>query len=360
MNARLLLLLAALCLCACTPADDGLALQADYLQRLSNALNVEPATAFDSSELTHYRLPARRKRLIEIAELRISLLDLLVDVRRCPALQQQISQRNNSLGKQLTPSSRLAYEGDAAACPGCLQRTPAQPGSAPLHNTLEQLAQEKRAQLPGVFWNALNASPEVERYLRFAEQPLPPNASEDNAALDALAQLAAIGSALPDALPPSAEQLDPLFFALHASDQGGQLISSLASLTYSLNQGSDMLDSRQKGRPLCPTGKATERARIVQNIFVKYYAGSLQPYLAQVDQRGQAWSSSLRSLSGVAQIPPATREYLQQLSGNQASLWADFQQATARHVRSWQTVLNSCGLAPGQSGWTDQAASVDQ
>src|SRR3989338_5415420 len=112
--------------------------------------------------------------------------------------------------------------------------------------------------------------------------------------------------------------------------------------------------------PLCPTGKATERGRIVQNIFVKYYAGSLQPYLAQVDQRGQAWSSSLRSLSSVTQIPPATLQYLQRLSGQEASLWADFQQATARHVRSWQEVLNSCGLAPGQSGWNGNAASADQ
>ncbi|PKM26004.1 MAG: DUF3080 domain-containing protein [Gammaproteobacteria bacterium HGW-Gammaproteobacteria-13] len=360
MNARLLLLLTALCLCACTPADDGLALQADYLQRLSNALNVEPATAFDANELTRYRLPARRERLIDIAELRISLLDLLVDVRRCPALQQQISQRNNSLGKQLTPSSRLAYEGDLLraldACSAHLRSQEQQP----LRNTLEQLAQEKRAQLPGVFWNALNASPEVERYLRFAERPLPPNADEDSAALDALAQLASIGSALPAALPPSAEQLDPLLFALHASDQGGQLISSLASLTHSLNQGSDMLQSRQQGRPLCPTGQATQGARIAQNIFVKYYAGSLQPYLAQVDQRGQLWSSSLRNLSSVAQIPQATRQYLHSLSGPEASLWADFQQATARHVRSWQELLNSCGLAPGQSGWTGNAASADQ
>ena len=359
MNACLLLLIAALCLCACTPANDGLALQADYLQRLSNALDVEPETAFDPHELTRYRLPARRERLIELAELRIGLLDLLVDVRRCPALQQQISLRNNSLGKQLTPSSRLAYEGDLLraldACNAHLRSQDQQP----LRNTLEQLAQEKRAQLPGVFWNALNASPEVERYLRFAEQALPVNAAEDHAALDALAQLAAIGNALPAALPPSAEQLDPLFFALHASEQGGQLISSLVSLTRTLNQGSAMLDSRQQ-RPLCPTGKATERGRIMQNIFIKYYAGSLQPYLAQVDQRGQAWSSSLRTLSNVTQIPPPTREYLQGLSDQETSLWADFQRATARHVRSWQDLLNSCGLAPGQSGWNGNAANLDQ
>ena len=360
MNARLLFLITALCLCACTPADDGLALQADYLQRLSNALDVESATAFDSAELTRYRLPARRERLLNIAEVRISLLELLVEIRRCPALQQQISLRNNSLGKQLTPSSRLAYEGDLLraidACHEHLRRE----NQDPLLGTLDQLAADKRAQLPDVFWNALNASPEFERYLRFAEQTLPPNAGEDNAALDALAQLATLGRALPATLPPSGEQLDPLFFALHASDQGGQLISSLASLTHNLNQGSDMLESRQEQRPLCPTGKATERGRIVQNIFVKYYAGSLQPYLAQVDQQGQAWSRSLRALSEVTQIPPATRQYLQRLSGPETSLWADFQQATARHVRSWQELLNSCGLAPGQSGWNANADSADQ
>jgi hypothetical protein len=360
MNARLLLLITALSLGACTPADDGLALQADYLKRLSNTLDVEAAQALDSIELSRYRMPPRRERLIDIPELRISLLELLVEVRRCPALQQQISLRNNSLGKQLTPSSRLAYEGDLLrGIDACIEYARGQ-DQPELSGTLEQLAQDKRAQLPAVFWNALNASPEVERYLRFSNHALPTVPGEDDDALDALAQLASIGNALPTALPPSAKQLDPLFFALHASDQGGQLISSLASLTHTLDQGSQMLVSRQQQRPLCPTGKATERGRIAQNIFVKYYAGSLQPYLAQVDQRAQAWSSSLRSLSSVAQVPVATRQYLDSLSDQEASLWADFQQATARHVRSWQDLLNSCGLAPGQSGWNGNAASEDQ
>ncbi|MDX1297807.1 MAG: DUF3080 family protein [Pseudomonas sp.] len=360
MNARLLLLLSAFAVCACTPANDGLALQVDYLKRLSNALDVEPAVNFDVAELVRYRLPARRERLIEIPELRISLLALLVEARHCPALQQQISLRNNSLGKQLTPSSRLAYEGDLLrALDSCSEYLRKQE-QGELRGTLEQLAQDKREQLPAVFWNALNASPEVERYLRFANQALPVGAPEDSAAQDALAQLAGIGSALPAVLPPSAAQLDPLFFALHASDQGGQLISSLASLTHSLNQASQMLDSRQQQRPVCPTGRATERGRILQNIFVKYYAGSMQPYLAQADQRGQAWSDSLRRLARVAQVPNATRQYLERLSADEHSLWAGFQQATVRHVRSWQDLLNSCGLAPGQSGWNGNAANADQ
>src|SRR3990167_5167776 len=111
MIARLLLLAALASLGACSRGDSGLALQDDYLQRLSNALDEPPPESFDSAELPRYRMPPRRDRLISIAEVRISLLDLLIEVHRCPALQQQISQRNSSLGKQLTPSSRLAYEG---------------------------------------------------------------------------------------------------------------------------------------------------------------------------------------------------------------------------------------------------------
>ena len=353
---RCLVLFISLALCACAPGDDGLVLQADYLQRLDRALDGEALDgveilAFDKAQLTRYRMPPRRERLQPIAEVRIGLLDLLIDVRRCPELQQQISQRNSILGKQLVPSRRLAYEGDLLrAIEACLPRL-AKERDQELRATLGELAVEKRKQLPRVFWNALNGSAEVERYLHFAEQALPVDAAEDNAALDALAQLADLAHALPQRLPPPAGELDPLFFALHASEQGGQLIASLASLSHTLNQGSELLESRQRQRPICPLGQATPRGRILQNIFVKYYAGALQPYLAEIDQRGQRWSRSLRQLAAAEEIPPAMREYLSNLAGAESSLWADFQQATARHVRAWQTTLKSCGLAPGQAGW---------
>lgn len=355
MSVRILALLSLLALVACQPADDGLALQADYLQRLNNAVEGEEVGEFDRAQLLRYRMPARRERLLEIPEVRIGLLDLLLDVRRCPTLQQQIGQRNSSLGKQLLPSSRLGYEGDLLRaldeCRNALQQAQDQE----LHARLGALAMAKRAQLPAVFWNALNGSREVERYLRFADLALPATPKEDDAALAALAQLATLGNALPQALPPPAVQLDPLFFALHSSAQGGQLITSLASLSHTLNQASRMLDSRQGRRPVCPQGQTTPRGRILQNIFVKYYAGALQPYLAQVHQRGQGWSDSLRQLSAAPQIPAATQAYLLSLGGPEQSLWADFQAATRRHVSAWQDTLKSCGLAPGQPGWDGNA-----
>ncbi|MDM8349845.1 DUF3080 family protein [Pseudomonas sp. sp1636] len=360
MIARTLALLSLLILSACQPADDGLALQADYLQRLSNAVEGDAAVVFDKAQLTRYRLPPRRERVVAIPEIRIGLLDLLLDVRRCPALQQQISLRNSSLGKQLVPSSRLGYEGDLLrAIEACLPRLSSEKEQK-LRRMLTGVAVEKRTQLPSVFWNALNASQEVERYLRFADQALPTAPGEDDAALAALAQLAAMANALPQSLPPPTAELDPLFFALHASPQGGQLISSLASLTHTLDEGSRLLEERQLQRPVCPQGQATPRGRILQNIFVKYYAGGLQPYLAQVHQRGQPWSSSLRQLSAAAEVPAATRNYLLNLAGPGQSLWVDFQAATSRHVHAWQDSLQSCGLAPGQSGWDGQAANADQ
>ncbi|NQD91735.1 DUF3080 family protein [Pseudomonas sp. CrR25] len=360
MSRTTLILLSFLALVACQPAGEGLDLQADYLQRLNNAVEGDGAEAFDPAQLLHYRMPARRERLIELADVRIGLLDLLIDVRRCPALQQQIGLRNSSLGKQLVPSRRLAYEGDLLrALDACRNALPAN-ADAKLRHMLETLIEEKRRQLPAVFWNALNGSVEVERYLRFAEQALPATAQEDHAALDALAQLALLGNALPERLPPPAAQLDPLFFALHSSEQGGQLITSLASLGHTLDQASRLLEYRQQHRPACPQGRPTPRGRILQNVFVKFYAGALQPYLAQVHQRGQRWSNSLRQLSAAPRIPAATRAYLLGLAGPERSLWQDVETATTRHVRAWQTTLKSCGLAPGQAGWDGQAASADQ
>jgi hypothetical protein len=347
---RLALLLCFFMLAGCGPANDGLALQSDYLQRLQRSLDAADVSAFDSRSVSQYRLPARRKRILELPELRIGLLDLIIDARRCPHLQQLISQRNSSLGKQLMPSQRLGYEGDLLrAIDNCL---PHLQDDSSLKPALQRLANDKRQQLPAVFWNALNGSPEFEHYLRFADQALPVDAQEDSAALDALQRLAHIGAALPAQLPPSAEQLEPLYFALYASEQGGQLITSLASLRHTLDAGSELLEQRQQSRPLCPLGQATPRGRILQNIFVKFYAGGLQPYLAQVDQRGQQWQAALLQLQGIEGIPTGTREHLLRLAGEQDSLWQDFRTATARHVKAWQTLLNSCGLAPGQAGWS--------
>ena len=157
MKRHLLLLIAVLNLSACKPADEGLALQDDYLQRLSTALDVPAAEPFNPDSLTRYRLPERRERLLDIPEVRISLLELLVDVRRCPELQQLISQRNSSLGKQLTASSRLAYEGDLLrATEACMAHLRTQDSTELLGQLIQQLLQAGRWVIRGrIHWPQL-------------------------------------------------------------------------------------------------------------------------------------------------------------------------------------------------------------
>lgn len=360
MIRKYLTLLTLISLTACKPANDAQALQADYLYRIANATDVELSAEPLTADEPIYRMPPRRERVREIAELRISLLDLIIDVHRCPPLQVQISQRNSILGKQMMASSRLAYEGDLlreiTACQHSLQTVE----DSDLNQQLEQLADAKRAQLPQVFWNALNASQEFEQYLRFAEMPLPVDASNSDPALDALNQLVSIGQQLPATLPPNSDELDPLFFTLLASEESGQLISSLDTLTATLNNASMALEQRQSLRPICPQQRATQQARVLHNVFVKFYAGQLQPYLAKVDQRAKHWSATLMQLSEIEQIPPALHEYLLNLAGPDNSLWSQFDHATTRHVKAWQDTLKSCGLAPGQSGWVSVAASAAQ
>ncbi len=344
------LLLASLLLAGCQPTDSGRAVQEDYLQRLANGLESSAVPAAPAS-LEHWRMPPRRERLLAIPELRVGLLELLIDLHRCPRLQQLIGERNNSLGKQMAPSRRLDYEGRLIVALKNCQQTLAHGDDAETRNSLERLLAEKRRQLPAVFWNAFNAGGELERYLRFAAQPLAMQASDDEAALLALEQLASLVEQLPDTLPPPAERLDELFFALHASQGGPALIASLASLQATLGAGSQMLEERQNRRPACPLGRPTPRGRLLQNLFVKYYAGQLQPYLAEVHQRGRRWSEALQRLATAPQAPPATRDYLLRLAGGQDSLWSGFEAATQRHVQAWQDTLRACQLAPGQSGW---------
>lgn len=347
---RGVLLALLLLLAACQPGDPGQALQDDYLARLANGLELDLAAAPPAS-LEQWRMPPRRERLLATPELRIGLLDLLIDMHRCPRLQQLIAERNNSLGKQMVASRRLGYEGQLiAALQDCLPVL-ARPADAATRDTLQALLAAKREQLPAVFWNAVNAGPEVEQYLRFAPRALAPEAPGDEAALLALERLAEIGTRLPAALPPAPEALDELFFALHASSGGPELITSLQRLTATLEAGSKLLERRQATRPLCPQGRPTPRGRLMQNLFVKYYAGQLQPYLATVHQRGQRWSAALRRLAGAPGIPSASRDYLLALAGTEHSLWSGLNAASQRHVQAWQDSLRRCQLAPGQSGW---------
>jgi hypothetical protein len=350
-----MLLVALLGVTACQPQPEASRQMDNYLERVGRVLG-QSWEPWQSDSLSDYRLPPRRERMLEVPEIRIGLLDLVVESRRCQTLQQVVSERNSSLGRLMPASHLLAYEGDLLrAIEACLQVIEGDDSRAGLRKQLSEIMQIKRDNLPAAFWNALNGSGEFESYLRFADRPLPVTATPvtDHEALAALQVLAGIGAALPDELPPGREQIEPLLQALQRSDRSSQLIHTLSRLTHTLEQAAAMLEARPPNH-LCPLGAPTERSRILMNVFTTFYAGELQPILAQTQRLGTPWQSSLAALSQVPGAPEPTAEYLASLVTADDSLWNRYQRGLARHTQAWQEVLGACQQGPGQEGWQAQ------
>ncbi|MFO7703804.1 MAG: DUF3080 family protein [Halopseudomonas sp.] len=355
MRPLLLSLVFCLLLSGCERTPQASQQMDNYLERVGRVLDA-PWTRFDSQSLSQYRFSERRQRMLPVAEQRIGMLELLVESRRCQSLQQNVSQRNSSLGKVMPWSHRLAADGELIqALANCIEVISENPDRKALLADLQAIASIKREELPAVFWNALNAGSEFEYYLRFADSPLPVSSSalSDQSAIDALQQLSAIGQALPGQLPPPRAELEEHFQALQRSQRGSELIHSLARLTHMLEQATTMLGS-ERAQKLCPLGQPTPRSQILLNVFVTFYAGEIQPYLAQVQRLGQPWQQSLSQLAQVQAIPKDTKDYLQALVGPEDSLWARYQQQLAAHSTAWQDVLGQCQSSPGQSGWQDR------
>ncbi|MEH6491177.1 DUF3080 family protein [Halopseudomonas sp.] len=328
----------------------------NYLDRVGRVLQ-QDWQSFQPETLAPYRFGPRRERVLSIAPLRIGLLDLIVDTNDCRELQQRISERNTVLGKVMPWSHRLAYDGELLrALQQCTTLLAKQDDKEALREQLAAIAASKTNSLPATYWNALNTSEEFEQYLRFADQPLPVSANPltDQTAIDALSDLARVGANLPHALPPDRTTLDALFRTLQRSQQGSQLITSLAQTTHGLQQATQMLQATE-ARLLCPLQAPSARSKILLNVFVLFYAGEIQPYLAQLQRRGQPWAATIAELRAVPGIPPATAEALERLAVTESSLWVRYQAAVAEHTQAWQDLLGACQSQPGQSGWQGPA-----
>lgn len=350
MSRMAILLVALLGVTACQPTPEASRQMDNYLERVARVLG-QSWEPWQSDSLSAYRLPPRRERMLEVPEIRIGLLDLVVESRRCQTLQQLVSERNSSLGRLMPASHLLAYEGDLLrAIEACLQVIEGDESREGLRQQLSEIMQIKRDNLSAAYWNALNGSGEFESYLRFADRPLPVTPVNDHEALSALQQLAAIGAALPEQLPPGRAEIEPLLQALQRSDRSSQLIHTLSRLSHTLEQATVMLEA-QPANHLCPLGAPTERSQILMNVFTTFYAGELQPILAQTQRLAIPWHGSLEALSRVPGAPEPTASYLASLATAEDSLWNRYQLSLKHHTQAWQEVLGACGQRPGQEGW---------
>ena len=334
LRSLLLPLLAGLLgLAACSPADPAVALLEDYRGRVLRTLEGAPGPAPQAAPVPWPRTRARR---LEVPAQRADLVEFL-RLQDC-GLGALVGNRASSLGRVMRPPERLRYEyaflEEGARCRQRLDPDEDDEARAFLDETLAA----KRAALGAVVWNATLGSDALATHHALDLAGLDPAAvrGAGATATNAVHGLADRALGRVDA---QAGDWSAPWQVLEGSRFGGRLRRSLEVLAVQLDAVADALAA---GAP-CPLGRPTERGRILENVFRRFYVAGVQPYLAAVDREATAWTDALDRLAAAQRVPvpealapdPARRS-LERM-----------RRARDRHTEAWQAVLGDCGLGPG-------------
>ncbi|MBN0986164.1 DUF3080 family protein [Amphritea pacifica] len=327
-----------------------------YSNRVANSLDSDTRLDLDI-QLPLPAYPRRRERIRPVTDLRQGLIEVL-NLRHCRLLNL-IAERNSSLGKVMPPSRQLVYEirllAGLGSCRQSLQRS--QTADPQLIRQVDQLYQIKKRDFEAALWNGIFTSEAMERNFSRSEPALSLNDddgfSQSRQALLILNQVAALNSTIDSAQtqwtePDYLDQLEPHYQALSTLRFGSRWLRSVYLITHTLEHTAGVIEARLRKRPLCFNKNATPKALIVKNVFSKYYAGELQPYMSRIDREGREWLQlNRRLLHNFNHIPPAMQRYQSQIIDADAPLWQNYIAARDRHTKAWQQLLSQCNLMPG-------------
>ncbi|WP_317931273.1 DUF3080 family protein [Halioxenophilus sp. WMMB6] len=346
---RLLLPAIAGLLAGCPAPAPEQALVSDYRVRLAHVLDV--ATP-DLAQEAASAYPSRRELTLSQQPIKIDLLEFL---RLSPCqVQRLIGERNASLGHVMPPSQQWLYESKfIIAGRHCLAQLLRNPDAVELQNTLQQALAVKQAERGRVAWNAVFASQEFQSLFSLSGQPLALDQPPPSALFEALAQLQWQIKRWQTADVPPSDDIEKLYQVIGADNWYGQLMASLVLLNNELEALVAIQTERLAGRPLCFGGRSNREAEAMQNVFMTFYIGAIQPYLARVYQQGEVAVRQLNQLRDLVQ-PPAEVELADFDSywlitwdnSVETSLWGRYNWLLDRHTRLWQEQLSQCGLMP--------------
>ncbi|MDO6563481.1 DUF3080 family protein [Amphritea sp. 1_MG-2023] len=327
-----------------------------YSNRVANSLESDAELNLDLP-LNLPAYPPRRDRIRTVPDLRQGLLEVL-NLRHCQLIPL-IAERNSSLGKVMPPSRQMVYEIQLISrlnhCRQTLRETQTEPE---LIQQVDALFQVKQDNIEAALWNGLFTSEAMERNFSRSEPPLPliedDGFSQTRQAFILFNRIAALNSTIqqqptwtePDYL----NQLEPHYQALTTLRYGSRWLRSIYLLTHTLNHTANLIEQRLRQRPLCYNQQATPKARIVKNVFNKYYAAELQPYMAKIDRDGRQWLAlNQQLLQHFTVIPEPMQRYQRLALSTEAPFWQRYIEARNRHTQAWQRLLKQCNLMPSAS-----------
>ncbi len=336
-----LLLALVLVLAGCESRGTGEQLLTTYNERLAGSLDVavEPQPASPPPSITAVELAP-----IPVPADTIGLLDFL-SLSGCE-LQINLGRRNSHLGRHASPSQQLLLDLEflhlAPACSATIAAT-----SPELAQQLDALSEARAKALPALIYNAILAGPEWTTMWRPPSQLGNYPAGTAGDITDTIGQLASLaedwlgGDWHADNL-----EFELLLGGLRSGD-GGALLSAAAEQQAALALADEQLAQRLQQGSLCPFGRDTERSQALRNVASRFFAGGVQPWLADLKRRDNALLAPTRRLeAALSDVLPENYRHWRDERDRQL---AQLTEAPRRHAQGVSAALTDCGGIRGNA-----------
>ena len=343
----------------------------DYAARLSRVLDTPLPDSFNDKITTP--LP----KLADSATLKHAIEGVNINLREFYALQDcelgtVVAERNTSLGKSQLPSQRLVYESKLLnvlkSCEAALTKeNESYQRNAALAATIASWREQKTQDYSKTWANLVQGSQELRLALNTPERLFSVENNKDALssvnALYYINSLSNKGLLLSDMYSSNTASSDTETEATNENNSESIIESSeleqqlkiirsarlpatlwhtQQTLTQNLSLLTDMLET-ELDAVSCPEGRASDKAKILRNVFYLFFIEEIQPVGSLVNQYHYKLAPLWEDWLAQPSLHEEFKRYIRQQSQDGFNQYSSVMKA---HVNLWQGFLGRCNLSP--------------
>jgi hypothetical protein len=343
----------------------------DYAARLSRVLDTPLPDSFNDKITTP--LP----KLADSATLKHAIEGVNINLREFYALQDcelgtVVAERNTSLGKSQLPSQRLVYESKLLnvlkSCEAALTKeNESNQRNAALAATIASWREQKTQDYSKTWANLVQGSQELRLALNTPERLFSVENNKD--ALSSVNALYYINSLSNKELLLSdmyssntassdteteatnennseriieSSELEQQLKIIRSARLPATLWHTQQTLTQNLSLLTDMLET-ELDAVSCPEGRASDKAKILRNVFYLFFIEEIQPVGSLVNQYHYKLAPLWEDWLAQPSLHEEFKRYIRQQSQDGFNQYSSVMKA---HVNLWQGFLGRCNLSP--------------
>ena len=343
----------------------------DYAARLSRVLDTPLPDSFNDKITTP--LP----KLADSATLKHAIEGVNINLREFYALQDcelgtVVAERNTSLGKSQLPSQRLVYESKLLnvlkSCEAALTKeNESNQRNATLAATIASWREQKTQNYSKTWANLVQGSQELRLALNTPERLFSVENNKDALssvnALYYINSLSNKGLLLSDMYSSNTASSDTETEATNENNSESIIESSeleqqlkiirsarlpatlwhtQQTLTQNLSLLTNMLET-ELDAVSCPEGRASDKAKILRNVFYLFFIEEIQPVGSLVNQYHYKLAPLWEDWLAQPSLHEEFKRYIRQQSQDGFNQYSSAMKA---HVNLWQGFLGRCNLSP--------------